>query len=607
MSPSAAGLRYTFASCNREATALGGQIMLSRTRAVVTVLASLLAGTALAQQSMDEVVEHGRVLFHTPVGGCVVCHGPTAEGIVGPSLLFGPSPVNIVDQFVSNPLMQVVVQELRPTNEDLVAISMYIRSLAGLSLDAALPDQWRTELVALQSLETEEQEFRKTARDLAVERIERYDTLAANWERRAKTGSVWSEYPSRVVARFDPGKPKFTPEPGKTYWYENVGTTSSPSVLFKGYQAPAKNQLVVGDASTMEIIASYAIDERLRSVVHTSAMSPDGRYAYMVGPREPAADGNPDPAGSQTMLKLDALTLQPVAQVTIGGRLHHGQVFRDKVLFDMFARDPDGLGLILYDPETDEVLGGIKDVDMGGFIYTVWTDRDYEKIYAMMEPAGYAPGRGTGMRAVTQIYHGEYLALRPFWLAVIDPDTWEVEAEYPLPGYRANWAVVDAAKENIYVINMSSNAAKIRISDGAVIWTTGTGIGPYGGTLNVDESELWVADKGEGAHHLGRTITVIDTHEGHAIASLYGGYKVDHVLLSPNGKEMWATSNGEGRIYVYDAETKEQIKIIDMPGNGDAHGLIWVHYDANGQPKVVRDQGNFHNGVNPALGRPLDY
>ncbi|NIW25364.1 MAG: hypothetical protein GWN29_12800, partial [Gammaproteobacteria bacterium] len=61
---------------------------------------------------------------------------------------------------------------------------------------------------------------------------------------------------------------------------------------------------------------------------------------------------------------------------------------------------------------------------------------------------------------------------------------------------------------HIYVVNSSSNASKIRLSDGEVIWTAGTGIGPYGATLNADESELWIADKGEAAHHLGRTVTV---------------------------------------------------------------------------------------------------
>jgi DNA-binding beta-propeller fold protein YncE len=199
------------------------------------------------------------------------------------------------------------------------------------------------------------------------------------------------------------------------------------------------------------------------------------------------------------------------------------------------------------------------------------------------------------------------MAMRPFWIAKIDPKSWEVVDEFPIPGYRPNWITVDSAKEYLYVITTTSQVSKVDINTGEVLWTNGTGIGPYGGSLNADESEYWVADKGEAAHHLGRTITVIDTESGHATDTLFGAYKVDHVLLSPNGKEMWATSNGEGRIYVYDVETKEIIKKIDMPGNGDAHGLIWVHYDENGQPITVRDQGNFHGGINPALGKVLDY
>ena len=211
------------------------------------------------------------------------------------------------------------------------------------------------------------------------------------------------------------------------------------------------------------------------------------------------------------------------------------------------------------------------------------------------------------MQGMRRIYQGNLMTMRPFWIAKIDPDTWEVVAEYPIPGYRGNWAVVDSANEYIYPIMSSSIASKVDVNTGEIIWTNGTGIGPYGASLNADETELWVADKGEAAHHLGRTITIIDTVSGHATETLYGAYKVDHVLLSPNGKEMWATSNGEGRIFVYDAETKELTNRIDMPGNGDAHGLIWVHYDNEGQPRVVRDQGNFHGGVNPMLGRPLNF
>ena len=70
---------------------------------------------------------------------------------------------------------------------------------------------------------------------------------------------------------------------------------------------------------------------------------------------------------------------------------------------------------------------------------------------------------------------------------------------------------------------------------------------------------------------------------------------------------MWATSKGEGRIYVFDSSSRKQKTVIQMPQNGDPHGLVWVHYDENGDSAVVRDQGGFRNGVQPALGMALDY
>ncbi len=571
------------------------------------VSAGMLSGIAAGQETIDALVERGQELFDADIG-CRVCHADTGAGLSGPSLHFGPTPVDIFDQLESNAVMGVIVAEMDPSDEDLVAISMYIRTLADLPLDADLPEQWRTALAIVKANQAERLEFAKTDRDLQVEAIETFESVQSTWTRRSREGSLESHYQTEVVATFDPGEPKFEPQPGKTYWYENVGTTSSPAVLFDGYVLPRSNQIVVGDAETMEIIASYMLPQSLRAVVHTSAMSPDGRYVYIIGARPGGDfDRNQNLSTSATLIKADALTLQPIKQIKIGGRLHHGQVFRDYVMLDMFGRDPDGLAIMLLDPETDEVISGVRDVDMGGYVYTAWTDKDYEYIYALMEPAGYAPGRATGMFGAIDMYQGKLIAMRPFWVAKIDPDTWTVVQEYPIPGYRPNWLIVDSAKEYMYIINSLSNASKIDIETGEIIWTNGTGIGPYGASLNADETELWVADKGEAAHHLGRTITIMDTQSGHATETLYGAYKVDHVLLSPNGKEMWATSNGEGRIFVYDVETKELLKKIDMPENGDAHGLIWVHYDENGEPRVVRDQGNFHGGIDPSRGITLDY
>ncbi len=578
------------------------------------ITGALLAAGSAQSQELNDLVERGQELFHSDIG-CHVCHGPTGTGVVGPSLLFGPTPVEIFDQLESNPVMGVIVSEMDPSDEDLAAISMYIRDLAGLPLESELPEQWLSDLRAVKFRQETDLQFVKTERDLQIEAIETFESLQSTWTRRAKEGSLLSHYEAEVLATFDPGEPKFTPEPGKTYFYENIGTNSRPAVLFEGYKLPESSAVVVGDAETHEVIASQPLPVELRGAVHTSLVSPDGRYVYIVGPRPSGEEfeGNVGSSGggrlgtSATMIKVDALTLEPIAQLDIGGRLHHGQIFRDYLLLDMFGRDQGGLALMLLDPDTDEIIGGIRDVDLGGYAYTVWTDPDYQYIYALMEPAGYATGRATGMFGAISMYQGRLMAMRPYWVAKINPDTWEVEAEFPIPGYRPNWVVVDSANEYLYVVNTMSNVAKMDADTGEVIWTNGTGIGPYGGTLNADETELWIADKGEAAGHFGRTLTVLDANSGQHLETVFSGYMVDHVLLAPNGREMWATSNAEGRLYVYDADTRELISRIDMPGNGDAHGLIWVHYDENGVARTVRDQGNFHNGVNPMRGTALDY
>ena len=132
-----------------------------------------------------------------------------------------------------------------------------------------------------------------------------------------------------------------------------------------------------------------------------------------------------------------------------------------------------------------------------------------------------------------------------------------------------------------------------------------TGVGPYAATLNADETELWVTNKGESSGQIGRTITVVDTESGRGLATLFSGYKSDHVLLSPTGDEIWASSMGDGSLYVFDEESREQIEVIEMPYNGEPHGLVWVKYDEDGNSLVVRDQGGFHNGIDPAAGRPV--
>lgn len=570
----------------------------------VLVVGLSLSGTApasndlMATASVDELLVQGEEFYKKPVS-CWVCHGEQAEGRVGPSLQYGPDAAKIWQQIQTNPQMGIIASELNPTDEDLIAVSLYIRKLSGLPINESLFNEQMMALTKLKSVQVTEVTNKLSPRDLEVQKVESFQSVLDDWQRKAKTGSLKRSYQTRVVATFEPGKARFEPQAGKTYFYENIGNASNPSVLPEGFSNSKSSQVVVGDAASKEVIAHYMIPTELRAAVHTTAMSPDGKFVYIVGSKEGEAYTKETLGTSATVLKVDALTLQPVKQFTIGGRFHHGQIFQDRyMLIDTFARDPDGLDIMLFDPQTDQVIGGIRDEDLGGATYTAFTDDEW--IYVLMEPTGYAPGSSTGMTAIRNMYAGRLVAMRPFWVIRIDPETWEVVQEYPLPGFRPNWIAIDSAREFMYVTQAgSSNISKINIKTGEMAWTAGTGIGPYGANLNADESEIWVADKGEGTGHFGRTITVLDAATGQVLETIFSGYQVDHVLLSPDGKEMWATSNGEGRIFVFDAETREQTQVIDMPNFGDPHGLVWVQYDEHGISKVIRDQGGFHNGVNP--------
>ena len=566
-----------------------------------------VAAMANAQTDNAELIEQGRELYFQQVS-CWVCHGDQAEGRIGPTLQYGPTPTQIQEQLDGNPQMAIIVSEIDPDQDDLVALSAYLTSLGGGSTTAEQIADWRSEHTAYVEANRDNTEYVITERDRQILAIKSFDTVLADWQKRSKDGPLKREYNSQVVAEYDAGEQVFFPEPGGLYFYENTGvSTRRGGIVIADEDRINTNQVVVGDAVTKEIVASKLIPEDMRGSMHTTAVSPDGRYVYMVGPPVPGGGGGVEgggaPAGlrgSATLLKIDALTLEPVKQVTIGGRLHHGQVFQDRyMLFDVFVAEPDGLNVFLYDPETDEVIGGIRASDLGGNNYTAYTDNEY--IYVLMQPPAVEGFPG----GANQLIVGSATALRPYWVAKLDPETWEVVDEYPHQGYRGDWIVIDSESEHIYVPTASSTVSKISTETGETVWAAPTGVGPYAATLNADESEVWVANKGESSGAIGRTITVVDANNGRGIATLFAGYMTDHVLLSPNGREMWATSNGEGRIYVYDAETREQTHVLDMPHHGDPHGLVWVKYDENGNSLVVRDQGGFHNGINPAAGIPL--
>lgn len=478
-----------------------------------------------------------------------------------------------------------------------------VLSVLALSISTAMSG------VASANIEQTESEI-----DKKIVEVQSFSTIQKNWERKASTKKGQTTYNAKVIKEFEKAEPAFKPEPGKLYFYENIGRDKHPRAPKGKENKNRTSQVVVGDALTKEVITSRPISRKLMGAVHTTVSSPKGDKVYITGGRprggeEKKWDKSKDKTkvlldanlmAPASLLVMDALSLKPLKQVTVGGRIHHAKIFEDQyILFDTFSRDPDGLDVFLYDPETDEVVGGIRDEDLGGASYTAYSHDGY--IYILMEPTGYTNNPVTeGYLGANLLYRGDLLSMKPFWIAKVDPKTWTVVKEYPYPGYRGNWIAFDPDDKHMYVpAGGTSNVSKINIETGEIVWAQATGIGPYGAVVTPDGKELWIANKGETAGMFGRTITVIDAETGNLTDTIPSAYQVDHLVLSPTGKEIWATSNGEGEIWVFDWKTHENTKQIPMPKHGGAHGLTFVHYDENGESRTVTDQGGAHMGVDP--------
>lgn len=410
------------------------------------------------------------------------------------------------------------------------------------------------------------------------------------WERKPETGSLAATpFDIQVVKTCEETGPRLiNPQPNGLFVCVNTSNQNWGVVTRPNEENTNKYSRVnVINARTKELVSSMEMTDE-GGFTHTTSITPDGRYSYVIGAGSYSA-----PEGA-VMWKVDALTLQPVKKIKVGGTVHHMQILRDRyMLVDMFSLVDGGLKVFLMDPETDEMIGGLDVSKLGGSSYTAWGDPAGEFIYLLMQPSRdpMYTASGLGGLWVGAMYQPIYR------VAKIDPDTWEVAREFHYPGTRSDWIQFTPGGDFMYVDGyIDETISKINLATGELVWRTDTGTGHYAIELNADGSEVWVADKGEsGKAHKGRTLTVIDDATGTRIDTIvHGGRGVGHIILSLDGTEVWASANDSGTVFVIDAVTHETTAEIPLPQFGDPHGFVFVYYDENGVGRVVADQGDFH-------------
>jgi DNA-binding beta-propeller fold protein YncE len=389
-----------------------------------------------------------------------------------------------------------------------------------------------------------------------------------------------------IEARDASGAPAYPVAAGDLLFFTNSGTAYAAT--------NRKNSVVVIDAKAKKPIGMSDLDgaysDRLGS--HGIGMSLDGRYTYLPSM---TAIGAAEGATPEYTLVLDTRSLKIHQVLATGGTPHHAKAFRDaqgreRIILEHFNWNnaaSSGKGFFIMDPKDDnKVIAGMLTGDLHGNPYSGFTTPDGRYLYYSVPP----PNRNELGRDIDG------------WLAKIDTSTWKVVQSIPMDRYPL-WTVFSKDGKWAWVTNsLDDKVVKVQrgIMPGErdkVVGEVKTGGGPYGMRMSIDDKELWVADKGESGP-AGKTITIIDTENNTIKATVQTDcLRNDHIILSPDGQEMWATCNESHDIVVLDARTHAIKSRVPMPNSGDSHGGVFVAYSrgANGLvAEVVSDQNGLH-------------
>jgi len=391
----------------------------------------------------------------------------------------------------------------------------------------------------------------------------------------------------RLIEKQNPAGPSAYPvQAGDLLFFTNSGT---------GYAATnPKNSVVVIDAKSKKPIAVSDLDPRYSAKLgsHGIGLSADAKWTYLPSMTSIGAAEGSTP---EFTLILDTKTLKIYQVLATGGTPHHAKTFRTAagrslMLLEHFnwnTAASAGKGFFIADPENDnKIVAGMSTGDLHGNPYSCFTTPDGRFLYCSVPP----PNRGELGDEVDG------------WLAKIDTSTWKTVQSLAMDRYPL-WTVFSLDGKWAWVTN-SEDDKVLKVQRGVaarerdkVVGMVATGGGPYGMRMSLDDKEVWVADKGEGGP-AGKTITVIDAEKDVVKTTIQTDcLRNDHIILSPDGTEMWATCNESHDIVVIDAKTYKMTSRIPMPNGGDSHGGVFVHYTRRGTEivaEVVSDQNGFH-------------
>jgi plastocyanin len=387
-----------------------------------------------------------------------------------------------------------------------------------------------------------------------------------------RTPEQWMEHLGirLVETRDSSGPAAWNPVDGGLYFMTNESTTWGST--------NTKNGVVIFDAKSRKVVGQSNLPGEYSDLFasHSAGMSADGKWIYLPSHKGP---------GQNFLLILDARTLKINKVYQSLGNPHHVNNLtlpdgREVIAVIDFNWNFTGSGMWIIDPNQDnQIIAGMSREDFEGNPYIMGGENG-EFVYVAVPPA--------------QAKYRE----RGGFLAKVSMKTWKVVDQAPMDdpiwpevSHDGKWAWVTSGG--------TSKVFKVDLTTMKTVSEQLTGPGPWGARLNYDESKLYTADKGEGPGlgQQGRTMSVIDVENSIVTNVVPIGLTTDHVILSPDGKELWITSNAEHKIVIYDADKEEKITEIAMPNDGDTHGSTFVQYAKNAKGELVGEVVSSFTGL----------
>jgi hypothetical protein len=351
--------------------------------------------------------------------------------------------------------------------------------------------------------------------------------------------------------------------------------------------------IAIIDANTHEAVVTtqYLVDGvDAYAENHGAAVSADGKWIYTQGTNLAS-----DLSGNAVLHIINARTMK--IDKIIRSRVHHAKVIHDSFTDkDLVLIEGWGTFFALDPSDDNRVVGAVDPGNLNGSGYLAFGDPSGKWLLISVR-TGFLESDGG--------------------IAVVSLEDWKVKARINTFDGSPIWVAFNAEGTEAYVSDgHESKIARIDMSrENPSEWrvdgiANAGAIGPYGLTLNWDDTMIFAMGKGEASHNQGKTVgftspaLFVEPDQYRGWGTTLGQVvtnclRQDHAIVHPDPdlNEMWISCNSSFDNVIVDMGTQTVKAVVPQPNGGSSHNGSFVQYTADWQGELLSDQNGMHGSA----------